>query len=114
MISFILFFYLHTFSLQESQEDGRCHATTFAAISFYVLFYFYFVLYCHCCKNKLSIYLSIYLYRRYLQNMTNNVTGAQEDHDRSRYAAYSVKQYTVAYPGGFSGCPENPPGHDFL
>ena len=30
-------------------------------------------------------------YRRYLQNTTNNVTGAQEDHDRSRYAAYSVK-----------------------
>ena len=29
-------------------------------------------------------------YRRYLQNTTNNVTGAQEDHDRSRYAAYSV------------------------
>ena len=26
-----------------------------------------------------------------LQNTTNNVTGAQEDHDRSRYAAYSVK-----------------------
>ena len=51
--------YLHTFSLQESQEDGRCHATTFAAISFYVLFYFYFVLYWHCCKNKLSIYLVI-------------------------------------------------------
>ena len=25
-----------------------------------------------------------------LQNTTNNVTGAQEDHDRSRYAAYSV------------------------
>ena len=23
--------------------------------------------------------------------MTNNVTGTQEDHDRSRYAAYSVK-----------------------
>ena len=61
IIYFILLFYLHTFSLQESQEDGRCHATTFAAISFYVLFYFYFVLYCHCCKNKLSIYLSIYL-----------------------------------------------------
>ena len=49
---------MHTFSLQEPQEDGRCHATTFAAISFYVLFYFYFVLYYHCCKNKLSIYLS--------------------------------------------------------
>ena len=31
-------------------------------------------------------------YRRCLQNTTNNVTGAQEDHDRSRYAAYSVKQ----------------------
>ena len=30
-------------------------------------------------------------YRRYLQNTANNVTGAQEDHDRSRYAAYSVK-----------------------
>ena len=30
-------------------------------------------------------------YRRYLQNTTNNVTGTQEDHDRSRYAAYSVK-----------------------
>ena len=29
-------------------------------------------------------------YRRHLQNTTNNVTGAQEDHDRSRYAAYSV------------------------
>ena len=29
-------------------------------------------------------------YRRYLQNTTNNVTGAQEDQDRSRYAAYSV------------------------
>ena len=28
--------------------------------------------------------------RRYLQNTTNNVTGTQEDHDRSRYAAYSV------------------------
>ena len=48
---------------KESQKDGRCHATTFAAISFYVLFYFYFVglLYCHCCKNTLSIYLSISL-----------------------------------------------------
>ena len=32
-------------------------------------------------------------YRRYLQNTTNNVTGAQEDHDRSRYAAYSVIMY---------------------
>ena len=31
-------------------------------------------------------------YRRYLQNTTNNVTGTQEDHDRSRYAAYSVKR----------------------
>ena len=31
-------------------------------------------------------------YRRYLQNTTNNVTGAQEDHDISRYAAYSVNQ----------------------
>ena len=30
-------------------------------------------------------------YRWYLQNTTNNVTGTQEDHDRSRYAAYSVK-----------------------
>ena len=29
-------------------------------------------------------------YRGHLQNTTNNVTGAQEDHDRSRYAAYSV------------------------
>ena len=29
-------------------------------------------------------------YRRHWQNTTNNVTGAQEDHDRSRYAAYSV------------------------
>ena len=29
-------------------------------------------------------------YRRYLQNTTNNVTGAQEHHDRSRYAAYSA------------------------
>ena len=57
IIFIILLFYLHTFSLQESQEDGICHATTFAAISFYVLFYFYFVLYWHCCKNKLSIYL---------------------------------------------------------
>ena len=28
---------------------------------FYVLFYFYSVLYCHCCKNKLSIYLSLTL-----------------------------------------------------
>ena len=54
IIFLFLFFYLHTFSLQESQEDGRCHATTFAAISFYVFFYFYFVLYYHCCKNKLS------------------------------------------------------------
>ena len=27
-------------------------------------------------------------YRGHLQNTTNNVTGAQEDHDRSRYAAY--------------------------
>ena len=34
-------------------------------------------------------------YRRYLQNTTNNVTGAQEDHDRSRYAAYSVKRVYV-------------------
>ena len=34
-------------------------------------------------------------YRRYLQNTTNNVTGAQEDHDRSRYAAYSVKRKTL-------------------
>ena len=31
-------------------------------------------------------------YRRHLQNTTNNVTGAQEDHDRSRYAAYSVNK----------------------
>ena len=31
-------------------------------------------------------------YRRHLQNTTNNVTGAQEDHDRSRYAAYSVNR----------------------
>ena len=31
-------------------------------------------------------------YRRYFQNTTNNVTGAQEDHDRSRYAAYSVNR----------------------
>ena len=32
-------------------------------------------------------------YRRYFQNTTNNVTGAQEDHDRSRYAAYSVNSF---------------------
>ena len=38
-------------------------------------------------------------YRRHLQNTTNNVTGAQEDHDRSRYAAYSVKQHLVARGG---------------
>ena len=34
-------------------------------------------------------------YRRQLQNTTNNVTGAQEDHDRSRYAAYSVNVYLL-------------------
>ena len=34
-------------------------------------------------------------YRRYLQNTTNNVTGTQEDHDRSRYAAYSVKPVLI-------------------
>ena len=44
---FLFFIFLvYIFTFQESQEDGRCHATTFAAISFYVLFYFYFVLYC--------------------------------------------------------------------
>ena len=32
---------------------------------------------------------------RYLQNTTNNVTGAQEDHDKSRYAAYSVKKHVT-------------------
>ena len=34
-------------------------------------------------------------YRSYLQNTTNNVTAAQEDHDRSRYAAYSVNKRRV-------------------
>ena len=34
-------------------------------------------------------------YRRHLQNTTNNVTGAQEDHDRSRYAAYSVLRTSI-------------------
>ena len=35
--------------------DAMAHVTTFA-ILFYV---FHFILYCHFCKNKISIYLSI-------------------------------------------------------
>ena len=37
-------------------------------------------------------------YRRHLQNTTNNVTGTQEDHDRSRYAAYSVLNPILVIP----------------
>ena len=31
-------------------------------------------------------------YRWFLQNTTNHVMGIRADHDRSRYAAYSVKR----------------------
>ena len=59
MIFIFLFFifYLHTFSLQESQEDGRCHATTFAAISF--MYCFTFTLYCTVIVARIN-YLSIF------------------------------------------------------
>ena len=48
-----------------------------AVISFYVLFYFYFVLYCHCCKNKLSIYLSIY--NGYILKVLSQLEKIEED-----------------------------------
>ena len=61
-----------------SNHSGSVRGTLWRIVSKYILF--------------LRMVQSFY--HRYLQNTTNNVTGAQEDHDRSRYAAYSVK--TVA------------------
>ena len=58
-----------------SNHSGSVRGTLWRIVSKYILF--------------LRMVQSFY--RRYLQNTTNNVTGAQEDHDRSRYAAYSVK-----------------------
>ena len=57
-----------------SNTSGRVRGTLWRIVSKYILF--------------LRMVQSFY--RRHLQNTTNNVTGAQEDHDRSRYAAYSV------------------------
>ena len=59
-----------------SNHSGSVRGTLWRIVSKYILF--------------LRMVQSFY--RRYLQNTTNNVTCAQEDHDRSRYAAYSVIQ----------------------
>ena len=41
-------------------------------------------------------------YRRFYQNTTNHVMGSRADHDKSRYAAYSVNE--IEFAGG-RGCP---------
>ena len=64
-----------------SNTSGRARGTLWRIVSKYIF----------CLRMVQSFY------RRYFQNTTNNVTGAQEDHDRSRYAAYSVKGPSVPH-----------------
>ena len=56
-----------------SNTSGRVRGTLWRIVSKYIFF--------------LRMVQSFY--RRLLQNTTNNVTGAQEDHDRSRYAPFN-------------------------
>ena len=58
-----------------SNTSGRVRVTLWRIVSKYILFFLRMV---HA------------LYRRFLQNTTNHVMGIRADHDRSRYAAYSV------------------------